>query len=109
MAGAISLLAVAVGFGAPALAAPPSTVEIPGDRVFPESVTSTSDGTLYVGSFAGGGVAKAAPGATKTETFIAPGAFGTRSTFGVLADETSNTSGFVRTTRPACMSPARAR
>ena len=32
------------------------------DKSFPESVTSTRDGTLYVGSFNEGGVVKIAPG-----------------------------------------------
>jgi sugar lactone lactonase YvrE len=56
------------------------------DKSFPESVTSTKDGTLYVGSFNLGGVVKAAPGG-KAEQFIKPGADGSRSVLGVLADE----------------------
>jgi streptogramin lyase len=60
------------------------------DRSFPESVTSTSDGTLYVGSFNLGGVTKISPDG-KTETFIKPGAGGSRSVLGVLADQKSNT------------------
>jgi sugar lactone lactonase YvrE len=58
------------------------------DKSFPESVTSTKDGTLYVGSFNLGGVVKAAPGG-KAEQFIKPGAGGSRSVLGVLADEKS--------------------
>jgi sugar lactone lactonase YvrE len=58
------------------------------DKSHPESVTATSDGTLYFGSFNQGGVMKAAPGG-KTEQFISPGANGTRSVLGVLADEKS--------------------
>lgn len=57
---------------------------------FPESVTSTSDGTLYVGSFNLGGVTKVAPGG-KPEQLVKPGAGGSRSTLGVLADEKSGT------------------
>jgi streptogramin lyase len=60
------------------------------DKSFPESVTSTKDGTLYAGSFNLGGVVKAAPGG-KAEQFIKPGAGGTRSVLGVLADEKNNT------------------
>ena len=58
------------------------------DKSFPESVTSTKDGTLYVGSFNLGGVVKAAPG-VKAEQFIKPGAASSRSVLGVLADEKS--------------------
>lgn len=74
-----------------AAAAPPTQIELPGDHVFPESVTSTKDGTLYVGSFASGGIMKAAPGARKAEPWVAPGAFDTRSILGILADEASGT------------------
>jgi hypothetical protein len=55
------------------------------DTSFPESVTSTKDGTLYVGSFNLGGVTKVASG--KAEQFIKPGAGDSRSTLGVFADE----------------------
>ena len=60
------------------------------DKSFPESLSSTKDGTLYVGSFNLGGVVKAAPGG-KAEQFIQPGAGGSRSVLGVLADENSGT------------------
>jgi sugar lactone lactonase YvrE len=76
------MLGVALGSVAFAQSAP---VGVP-DKSFPESVTSTKDGTLYAGSFNLGGVVKAKPGG-KAEQFIAPGAAGSRSTLGVLADE----------------------
>ena len=60
------------------------------DKSFPESVTSTRDGTLYVGSFNNGGVVKVAPGG-KAEQFVKPGANDSRSTLGVLADEKGGT------------------
>ena len=59
------------------------------DKSFPESVTSTSDGTLYVGSFNQGGVTKISGG--KAEQLVKPGAADSRSTLGVLADEKSGT------------------
>jgi len=67
----------------------PVPVAIP-DRSFPESLTSTRDGTFYVGSLNLGGVVKVAPGG-KAERFIQPGANDSRSVLGVLADETSGT------------------
>jgi len=73
-----------------ALAAP-KDIALPGDEAHPESITATADGTLYVSNFAGGGVTRIKPGAASGEVWIAPGAFGTRSTFGVLADEASGT------------------
>ncbi|GLS44890.1 hypothetical protein [Methylobacterium brachythecii] len=74
----------------PATAAP-DTSALPGQAVFPESITSTADGTLYVSSFVAGGVIRVKPGAKEGEVWIKPAAFGTRSTFGLLADEKSNT------------------
>lgn len=73
----------------PATFADAAPVGIP-DRSFPESLTSTRDGTLYVGSLNLGGVVKVAPGG-KAVAFIQPGAAGSRSVLGVLADEASGT------------------
>ena len=81
-AGLALILGVVPGGIARAQTAP---VSVP-DKSFPESVTSTKDGTLYAGSFNLGGVVKASPGG-KAEQFIQPGAAGSRSTLGVLADE----------------------
>lgn len=68
--------------------AEPAPAGIP-DKSFPESVTSTSDGALYVGSFNHGGVTKISGG--KPEQLVKPGAGDSRSTLGVLADEKSGT------------------
>ncbi len=86
--GPYAVLAAAVAVGA---AAAPTEVAFPGDHVYPESLSSTKDGTLFVGSFAEGGVFKVKPGAGTAEPWIKPGANGSRSTFGVLADEKSGT------------------
>lgn len=86
--GTCAVLAAALAVGA---AAAPTEVALPGDRVFPESLSATKDGTLFIGSFAEGGILKVRPGADKAEPWIKPGANGSRSTFGVLADEVSNT------------------
>ena len=72
-----------------ALAAP-APIALPGDRMFPENITSTHDGTLYVGSPASGGVYKIRPN-SHPQSWIKPGTFGSNSVFGVLADERSNT------------------
>jgi streptogramin lyase len=66
-------------------------VEVPGDKAFTESISAGPDGTLYISSLASGGIARIKPGAAKAEAWIQPGAFDTRSTFGVLADAKSNT------------------
>jgi len=69
----------------------PAQITLPSDQAYPESVTSTADGTLYAGSFAAGGIFRAAPGAAQAQVWIKPGDFGTRSILGVLADEKSGT------------------
>jgi sugar lactone lactonase YvrE len=71
--------------------AAPADVTLPGDHAFPESITTTGDGTMFISNIAGGGVLKVKPGASMAEPFIAPGAYDTRSTFGVLADEKTKT------------------
>jgi streptogramin lyase len=89
-----ALLAIAVTFIAfdGRLAAEElKAIEVPGDRAFTESITAGPDGTLYLSSLASGGIARVKPGASKAEAWIAPGAFESRSTFGVFADATSNT------------------
>ena len=68
-----------------------TSIELPGDQVFPESITSTQDGTLFVGSLATGGVIRIKPDTGKPEVWIEPGAFGSQSILGVLAHEPSNT------------------
>lgn len=70
---------------------PPSEISIPGERVFPESITSTGDGTLYIGSVGQAQIYRVAPGATSAEVFIPPGTGGMHQIFGVLADESSGT------------------
>jgi sugar lactone lactonase YvrE len=69
-------------------AQPPAELELPGDAFYPESLTATADGTIYVGSLATGMVVRFAPGAIEAETFIA-GAGQPPGATGLLADETA--------------------
>lgn len=87
--GACAVLVAALSVGAAAAA--PTEVAVPGDHAYPESLSATKDGTLFVGSIAEGGIFKVKPGADQAEPWIKPGANGSRSIFGVLADEASNT------------------
>jgi sugar lactone lactonase YvrE len=87
--GAAVCLVVTCTLSAGLARAETSPIGLP-DKSFPESVTSTSDGALYVGSFNHGGVTRIAP-TGKVDAFISPGASGSRSTLGVLADEKTGT------------------
>jgi hypothetical protein len=60
-------------------------------RVFPESVTSTHDGTIFMGSFVQGTVYRALPGATKATPWIEAGPTDLKRGVGVFAHEPSNT------------------
>jgi sugar lactone lactonase YvrE len=66
-------------------------VIVPGSADFPESITSTGDGTLFMSSMAGGRIFRATPGATEAAEWIKPGTNGLLSVLGVLADEKTNT------------------
>src|SRR5271170_1479124 len=80
----MALLALAAGTFA---AQKVTEITLPGTRVFPESITSTPDGTLIVGSLGHGNVMRIAPGTTTAEEWIKPGTAGLNSILGVFADE----------------------
>jgi len=83
----IALYAVATALLTTGAAIAADKVQIGDEKVFPESITSTADGTLFAGSMPLGQVYKAAPGATKTELLIDRPAEGPASVLGVYADE----------------------
>jgi len=60
-------------------------IDLPGDRLFPESVSVTPNGAAYVGSLSGG-VLKVDLKTGKVAQWLKPGTFGSASTFGILAD-----------------------
>jgi sugar lactone lactonase YvrE len=72
-------------------AAQPTEITLSGTRIFPESITSTSDGTLIIGSLGHGNVLRIAPGKTDAEEWIKPGTGGLNGVLGVFADEKSKT------------------
>jgi sugar lactone lactonase YvrE len=77
---------------ASACAAQPITeITLPGTRIFPESITSTSDGTLFVGSLGHGNVSRIASGTATVEEWIKPGTGGLNQILGVYADEKGKT------------------
>lgn len=67
------------------------SIALPGARAFPESVTSTGDGTLFISRLGDGGVVRANPRTGDIALFLAPGAAESRSISGVFADERANT------------------
>src|SRR6266853_1580252 len=67
------------------------SIALPGLRAFPESLTSTIDGTLFIGRLGEGGIVRANPRTGRVVVFVAPGESESRSILGVFADEAANT------------------
>src|ERR1700731_5446784 len=55
------VLIFGLGFSAWATASQLDSIPIPGTKAFPESITSKSDGTLYVGRLGDGGIVRINP------------------------------------------------
>ncbi|AKR55186.1 hypothetical protein GCM10011321_16290 [Youhaiella tibetensis] len=87
----IALYAFTAVLAAPGAAYAVDQVQIGDQKVFPESITSTADGTLYAGSMPLGQVFKAAPGAETTELLIDRPTEGPAAVLGVYADEAAKT------------------
>ena len=74
-----------------AQAAAPAEIVATGERLFTESLTSTADGAVIIGSVGGRTIFRARPGESNAESWIHPGTDGLAGVFGVLADDKSNT------------------
>jgi streptogramin lyase len=87
----LAVLVLGAGFSLRAATPTLESIPIPGTKAFPESITSTRDGTLYVGRLGDGGIVRVKPRTGESTIFVQPGASGSRSILGVFADEASNT------------------
>src|SRR5689334_19602671 len=87
----LALLTLALSVTIPAATQKVESIPVPGRKAFPESITSTSDGALFVGRLGDGGIVRIKPRAAKSTVFVQPGASGSRSISGVFADEASST------------------
>ncbi len=73
-------------------AAAPQEITIPGQGIFPESLTSSRNGAVYIGSSAGfRGIFRVAPGAATAESWIEPESDTSPGFLGVFADDKSRT------------------
>lgn len=66
------------------------SIPVPGTKAFPESITSTSDGVLFVGRLGDGGIVRIKPRTAESTVFVQPGESGSRSILGVFADEATS-------------------
>jgi len=76
---------------APPPASPPAEIVIPGEGITPESLTSTADGHVIIGSVGARTIWRAAPAAATAEAWIQPGTDGMQGVFGVFADDSTGT------------------
>src|SRR6266851_5285732 len=86
-----AFLALVLSFIVEAATQKVESIPVPGTKAFPESITSTSDGVLFVGRVGDGGIVRVKPRTAESTVFVQPGALGSRSILGVFADEASNT------------------
>jgi len=87
----VVVLAASLAWLMPVRAADRTEITFPGDHAYPESLTATSDGTIYAGSLYEGGIFRVTPGATTAEQWIRPGTNDSMITLGVFADEKAGT------------------
>src|SRR5260370_10293384 len=87
----LAILALMLSFTVRATTPQLDSIPIPGTKAFPESITSRSDGTLYVGRLGDGGIVRIKPHTHENAIFVQPGALGSRSILGVVAAEASYT------------------
>ncbi len=76
---------------ATAIDAAKAVITIPGERIFPESITSTTNGDLFIGSLGTRTIFRARKGADVAETWIQPQIDSAQGIFGVFADEGAKT------------------
>lgn len=88
---ALALAAFLVGSLAVHAAEPITEITLPGTRLFTESITSTKDGTLIIGSLGKADVSRIPYGTTTVTEWIKPGANGLNAVYGVYADEKHKT------------------
>jgi hypothetical protein len=87
----LAILALVLRFTVKVATQKVESIPIPGAKAFPESITSSSDGELFVGRIGDGGVVRVNPRTAESTVFVQPGAAGSRSILGVFADEASST------------------
>jgi len=87
----LNTLAFVVALSCLVQAADRTTITFADGRIFPESLTSTRDGTLYFGSLGQNSVYRATPKSSKADTWIRARSNGLQTVLGVFADEAAGT------------------
>jgi glucose/arabinose dehydrogenase/mono/diheme cytochrome c family protein len=69
----------------------PAELSIPGEKIYPESLTSTADGRIIIGTITARTIFVVKPGESTAAPWIRPDNETTLGVYGVLADDKSNT------------------
>ncbi len=69
----------------------PATLAIPGEKIYPESITSSADGRIFIGSITGRKIFVVKRGAATAQPWIAADSEATLGVYGVFADDRSHT------------------
>src|SRR6266481_4854036 len=72
----LAILALMLSFTLQAATQKIESIPVPGTKAFPESITSTSDGALFVGRVGEGGIVRIKPRTAENTVFVQPGASG---------------------------------
>ncbi len=81
----VCIIAASLICAAPQMAAQ-NPISIHGELPFPESLSSSSDGTIFIGSASQGMIFRVTPGSTSAEPWLAAGANGMQRVLGVFTD-----------------------
>jgi len=87
----LAILVLVLSFTVEAAAQKVESIAVPGLKAFPESITSTSDGALFVGRLGDGGIVRVKLRTAESTVFVQSGASGSRSILGIFADEATST------------------
>ena len=92
---------------AAAVAAPSARTEIsiPGERIFPESLTSTQDGRIFIGSILARRIYEVRPGESVARSWTVPDDRTSLGFLGLLADDRRDTLWACRTAIPGAQHP----
>jgi glucose/arabinose dehydrogenase/mono/diheme cytochrome c family protein len=90
-ASAVAAYVWAIGHQGAASSAAPAELHIPGEKIYPESITSTADGRMIIGSIGARTIYVVKPGSDTAEAWINPDDQPTLGILGVFADDKSNT------------------
>ncbi len=76
---------------APSTSATPKELAIPGEKIYPESITAAADGRVFIGSIVQREIFLVKPSASEAEVWISADGETTLGVYGVFADDKSNT------------------